>query len=286
MTTEPRDPRLSFDRVPEDYERARHQYPPEAFEWLFDYLWEGRSADVADILEIGPGTGQATESLLRHGARVEAIEIGPNLAAFLRAKYAGNDALEVVTGEFEKVELASTFDLVLAATSFHWLDPEVRLEKAHQLLRPAGVLGILSTVPIRSSEDRGFFQRNDGIYRRWGRDGPPFDPPEENDVRPPEYDELQSSGLFADVLFRRFRWDQRYTAETYAQLLRSYSDIQMMQTTQREGLISDLRDFIEQEFDGHVVRPLVICLTVGRVNPARDELFNRRTGPCVARAIR
>ena len=81
------------------------------------------------------------------------------ISQFLRTKFVGNQALDVVTGEFEKVELESeAFDLVFAATAFHWLDSAIRLYKAHSLLRPSGTLGILTTVQVRSIVDRGFFE--------------------------------------------------------------------------------------------------------------------------------
>jgi SAM-dependent methyltransferase len=38
----------------------------------------------------------------------------------------------------------SSFDLIVSATAFHWIDPEVRFSKSARLLRPGGWLVLLS----------------------------------------------------------------------------------------------------------------------------------------------
>jgi 16S rRNA (adenine1518-N6/adenine1519-N6)-dimethyltransferase len=51
------------------------------------------------VVEIGPGRGALTERLLRHAARVVAIELDPNLAAHLRLKFAAEPRLEIVEAD-------------------------------------------------------------------------------------------------------------------------------------------------------------------------------------------
>jgi hypothetical protein len=51
----PSDIRLSFDRVAASYDDIRPHYPAELFDLLFSYL-----PDRPKIVEVGPGTGQAT----------------------------------------------------------------------------------------------------------------------------------------------------------------------------------------------------------------------------------
>ncbi len=224
--------------------------------------------ETVETLEIGPGTGQATADLLRRGARVTAVEIGPNLAAFLRRKFDGDARLQVITGAFEEVDLPSgAFDLVFAATSFHWLEPTIRMQRAHDLLSPNGTLAVLQTVQIQSDTDAGYFEHTTPIYRRWGQKEDPPRLTREDQVVPAEFEEFRSSALFEDVRFWRYRWDQVYPTDSYEDLLRSYSVTQAMEPEAREGLISDLKAIINDEYGGRVVRPLVITLTVGRRSP-------------------
>lgn len=46
---------------------------------------------------------------------------------------------------FEDFEADGAFDLVVSATAFHWVDPEVKFDKTARLLRPGGWLALLAT---------------------------------------------------------------------------------------------------------------------------------------------
>ena len=59
---------------------------------------------AALVVEIGPGKGALTAHLLDRADRVIAVEIDPILVQYLRAKFRGNDRLEVVEGDILKVD--------------------------------------------------------------------------------------------------------------------------------------------------------------------------------------
>jgi SAM-dependent methyltransferase len=112
----PADPRRSFDVAADIYDEIRPTYPAALFDDLFDLL-----PPRPNILEVGPGTGQATRDLLRHGALVHAIEIGPGMAARLRANLP-SDELRVTIGDFERVHVPErSMDAVFSATAYHWV---------------------------------------------------------------------------------------------------------------------------------------------------------------------
>ena len=68
----------TFDEIAELYDRARPHYREELFDDLF------RLSEIAPktarILEVGSGTGRATEPLARRGCKVVCVELGANLA--------------------------------------------------------------------------------------------------------------------------------------------------------------------------------------------------------------
>jgi hypothetical protein len=49
------------------------------------------------------------------------------------------------------------YDLVIAATSFHWVDPKVAYVKSAAVLKPLGALAVFSNTPVRKK--KGFFAR-------------------------------------------------------------------------------------------------------------------------------
>jgi SAM-dependent methyltransferase len=248
-----------FDRIPEVYDRIRPQYPPALYDELFTRLPE-----APEVLEIGPGTGQATIELLSRGARVTAVELGPNMAAFLRRKFEGNPALSVINAGFESADLPrARFDLVLSATAFHWLDPAVRLSKPAELLGTGGIIAVIETVQVASDVDRGYFARSQTTYDKYWP-GEPESPPISEDDPPAHLREIADSLFFEDARSHYWRWDQRYSTAEYADLVRSYSNTQMLEPTTADALIADLSALIDAEFDGYVVRPLVITLVTAR----------------------
>ena len=116
--------RTTFGEDAARYHRARPTYPPQ----LFAHLSGPR------ILEIGPGTGQATLPLTGLGD-VTAVELSPELAALAREHapqaHAGRRGLRRVAAAPEP------FDLVVSATAFHWLDPSTRMARCAAASSPA-----------------------------------------------------------------------------------------------------------------------------------------------------
>jgi len=46
----------------------------------------------------------------------------------------------------------------------------------------------------------------------------------------------------------------------------SYSGTQMMPPPARQGLLDDIENFIRQEYDNQVTRPIVVTLTTARLS--------------------
>lgn len=128
----------TFNRAGAGYD-ARPGYPDAVFEILAAECGLGPGTRV---LEIGPGTGQATLPMLDRGATITAVEPGAELARLVAAR-CGDRAFEVVVGTFETADLpVEPFDLVAGGTSFHWVDPDVGIRRAAEHLRPGGWLAL------------------------------------------------------------------------------------------------------------------------------------------------
>ena len=134
--------RVLFDRVAERYEASRPGYPAHVVDFVIATAGLGAGAAV---LEIGCGTGQLTRRLASSRLRLMAIDIGPSMVAAARQRLSGADVSFEVTS-FENLAAAdASFDLVVSAAAFHWIDPEVAFSKTARLLRPGGWLALLGT---------------------------------------------------------------------------------------------------------------------------------------------
>jgi SAM-dependent methyltransferase len=261
MTKSPAaEPRRSFDGAAETYHGIRPGYPAPMFEDLFRLL-PGHPA----ILEVGPGTGQATRDLLSRGATVHAIEIGPAMAAKLR-EVLSSPALTITIGDFEEADVGEHgFDAVLSATAYHWISPKAQVDRPVSVLKPGGVIAVVDLNQVSSPDDKGFFAAAQPIYERYGvgHAGPPA--PERNAVDPPIRRALRGDPRFSNVEVRAYDWNQTYSAAGYRKLMLSYSGTQMMTPPARQRLLDDMEDLVRQQFDDQVTRPIVVTLTTATV---------------------
>ncbi len=255
--------RTTFNQDAELYERARPRYPEQLFDDLVALcgLQSG-----ADLLEIGCGTGQATVPMAKRGFRIVCVELGENLAAVARRNLAAFPEVRVVTAPFETWEAgAERFDLVYAFQSWHWLDPNLRYRKAADVLNPSGRLAITDGGhAFPEDADRFFFEIQD-VYRELGMQ--PADevwpPPLPEDV-PDMREEIEGSGLFADVQVRRHVWETTYTADEYINLLNTFSGHIAMEPDKREYLYRNVRERINARPDPRVRRHGLAILNVAR----------------------
>ena len=131
-----------FDQVAELYDASRRGYPKE----IVDFMLATAELEAgAVVLEVGCGTGQLTEQLAHCGLTVTAIDIGPAMVTAARRRL-GRSAVRFEVVSFEDFDAAdASFDLLVSATAFHWIDPEVKFAKSARLLRPGGWLALLAT---------------------------------------------------------------------------------------------------------------------------------------------
>ncbi len=222
------------------------------------------------VLELGPGTGQATVALARRGYAVVAVELGTGLAELAARRLGAFDAVEVVQAAFEDWPLpAERFDAVLAATSFHWLDPAVRVAKAADALRPGGALAVIATHHVAGGTER-FFADVQRCYEAWmPGTSRGLRLPDAADVAERDRSELEASGRFAAVQTRRYERDVSYTTSEYLDVLRTYSNHRALAPDARARLLACVGELIDARFGGRIRKHYVADLYVARaITPA------------------
>jgi len=218
------------------------------------------------VLEIGCGTGQATRPLARLGATIVAVELSAGAAAVARHNLADFPAVTVEVGAFEDwTPPAEPFDLVIAATAFHWIDPAVRCTRTADVLRPGGSLAVVHTETVLGGTDR-FFADSQDCYER-------FDPSTEPGFRqspaaeiPDDPAGLERSGRFGPPVFRRYEWSQEYTTAAYLDLLMTYSNHRALPPAARDGLLACLATQIDNNHNGRITKRYLNLLTFATVS--------------------
>ncbi|MGP0032438.1 MAG: class I SAM-dependent methyltransferase [Acidimicrobiales bacterium] len=132
--------RQSFGEIAEDYDRFRPGPPEEAVAWLI-------APQATDVLELGAGTGALTRLLVGR-ARVRAVEPDDRMRAVLAERV---PQAEVVAGRAEEIPADdASYDTVIAASSWHWVDEARALPEVARVVRPGGMFSLLWSGPDRS----------------------------------------------------------------------------------------------------------------------------------------
>ena len=253
-----------FNEVPELYDRVRPGYPDELFA---DLVAVTGLDERSSVLEVGCGTGQATRSLAALRCSVTAVEPGADLAAFARQRLVGFGNVEVEQSTFERWDdRGRRFDLVVAASSWHWVDPSIGWRRAHDVLRPGGWMAQLGHVVVHRPGEPEMYAETADLHERFAPGDPGWGhPPLEDDVRGAAEVE-DAGGLFGPTIVRWHPTVQWFDGEGFADLLRSTSLYRRLDPGVREPLLDAIAERIRTRMGDRAPRRY---LSVLRLRPRR-----------------
>jgi len=246
--------RSTFNKSAEWYDRIRPAYPETLID---DVISLSAIPQGGQILEIGCGTGKATEMFASRGYAICGLDIGIDLASIAARKFRDSANIQIEVSSFEEWNFGGRlFDLVIAATSFHWIDPEIAYVKSAAVLKPNGSLAVFWNTHIR--QDEGFFLRVQDIYRAYA-------PSMMSAAAKNLYDcESADTALFGDPVVRSYKWAVEYSAKEYIDLLGTYSDHISLTAVERSNLFSGIEDLIDREYGGRVLKHYETVLRLRR----------------------
>lgn len=255
--------RRFFGADPETYDAARPGHAEEVYDILRDRcgLRHGSS-----VLEIGPGTGQATRRLLALGAGpLVVLEPDPALAAYVRAALGDRVEVRATTLEEARLEPAG-YDVAAAASSFHWVEQDVGLEKLWEALRPGGWVALWWTSFGDETRPDPFRLALDPLFEHvpHGPSGPPSEgrPSFARDA------ELRLAALanagFEERRHDELSWSRTWGTDGIRGLYSTFSPLSALERDRREELLDSVARIAETRFGGRVELPLVTSLYTAR----------------------
>ena len=198
--------RRIFDTIPDEFDRFRPRYSDELFSFLTETVNIGPESTV---LEIGPGTGQATEPVLKTGCQYHAIELGGNLYRKMLDKYGALPNFNIVNDDFITHDFGDMkFDMIYSAATIQWIPQDIAFSKTYELLRPGGTLAMMLTVSEYRSENEPLFEEIQALYDKYYKPEIPYTHGKFGYTSAPEYG-------FLDVEKYEFKGKRVFTADEY-----------------------------------------------------------------------
>jgi SAM-dependent methyltransferase len=251
--------RATFTENAELYDRIRPTCPSALFADLATLAGLGPQSRV---LEIGPGTGQATVPLAQLGCSILAVELGAEMAAVARKNLSSFPKVEVVVSMFEEWPLPEQkFDLVVSSNAFHWIDENLRTSKAADALRGGGALAIISIHHIRSGTV-AFFDEVQLLYEEHGlAPARSLSLPTAQSI-PQDGEDFEREKRFGKVEFRRYEWEEKYSTSEYIDLLSTHSNHHILAPEAKETFLKKVAELIDTNYQGHVTKGYLAQLAI------------------------
>ena len=236
------DYRKVFDTIPEQFDRWRPRYSAELFSDLIGYagIQPGKR-----VLEIGPGTGQATGPILETGCDYQAVELGEHLYAKMKEKYSRYPNFHIVNDDFVTCDLGkASFDMVYSAATIQWIPEETAFRKTFDLLKPGGTLAMMLTQADYRTPDAELYSRIQKVYDAYFR-------PEK------AYHDMKKTFLYAnaprygfvDFEKREYHGKRVFTADEYVAYCGTHSDHIVVPEPYRTPFFRGLREAVLEAGD-------------------------------------
>ena len=234
----------SFDAIAGTYNSTRPGYPSAIYKLASKV---GILGSDSKILEIGAGNGVATQELAEHiNCHVDAIEPGQSFRELLRSRFEGNPNVSIFNCTFEDYTSKTTYDAIFAATSFHWIDPNIKFRKSSNLLSKSGILVIYWN--CYSLENRTL---NDKIQFTYLKHFPNrvysssvYDIQEEKIIC--RQREIEDCKIFRMVESTRYMITIVFTVDKYIDLLRTFSENAVLDKSISEPFYEDISNCLRR----------------------------------------
>jgi SAM-dependent methyltransferase len=209
------------------------------------------------VVDLGAGTGKLTETLVRLGVEVTAVEPDPGMLGELRREL---PSVRSLAGSAEDIPLPDgSADAVLAGQALHWFDLDRAMPEMARVLVPGGVLAALwnvddDRVPWVAELAKISKHTSSVTLTRW-RDG----------AGQARQDRLAAagSGLFGAGQTAEFENGQRRTAESLLATIATHSRLLVMAEPDRTALLTQISEFLRTRPEtsaGEFILPLVTAV--------------------------
>ena len=225
--------RKVFDTIPEEFDKYRPRYCNQLFEELIDHA---KIDNDKSVLEIGPGTGQATDPILNTGCDYLAIELGEHLAEKMKSKYGARSNFHIINDDFITYNFKDQkFDLIYSAATIQWIPEETAFSKTFDLLKPGGTLAMMLTKGDYKTPNETLYNEIQTVYSKYFKPETPYTHGSFKYTNAPNYG-------FTDFEKREYYGKREFTADEYVAFSGTHCDHIVIPEPYKTKLFDGLRE--------------------------------------------
>lgn len=227
--------RKVFDTIAEQFDKYRPRYSAELFADLIEYagIEPGKT-----VLELGPGTGQATDPILNTGCDYLAIELGEHLSAMMKRKYCEYPNFNLVNGDFITYDFGSRkFDMIYSAATIQWIPEEIAFSKTFELLKPGGTLVMMLIRGDYKTPNEELFNKIQQVYSDY------FKPETEYKHGVFGYANAPNYG-YVEFEKREYNGKREFTADAYLAYIGTHSDHIVIPERYKSKLFNGIKEAV------------------------------------------
>lgn len=227
--------RKVFDTIPEQFDKYRPKYCGELFRDLIGYAEIGAGKTV---LEIGPGTGQATEPILNTGCEYQAIELGENLTAMMKRKYGMRPNFHIVNDDFITHDFSGQrYDMIYSAATIQWIPEDIAFSKTFALLKAGGTLAMMLARGDYRTPNEELYNRIQQVYSLY------FKPEIEYTHGKFQYDNAPRYG-YEKFEKREYTGRREFTADEFVAFSGTHCDHMVIPEPDKSRFFNGLREAV------------------------------------------
>lgn len=246
--------RKVFDAIPEQFDRWRPRYCNQLFSDIIAYSQIGPSKKA---LEIGPGTGQATEPILKTGCQYLGIELGEHLADYARNKYSDYANLHIVNADFETYDFGNeVFDFIYSAATIQWIPEKIGFTKVNRLLKSGGTFAMMMTQTDEKTSNEALYSRIQRVYDKYFH-------PEIEYTCALNYGNIVNYG-FIDFECRTFPMQRILSSDEYVSYIGTHCTHIALKEPDRSYFYSGIRDAINEAGNKIILNDRIILYLAKR----------------------
>lgn len=250
-----------YSAVQQAYNRVRPRYPQGLVERAIELA---QLPNHASILEVGCGPGTVTTSFAQLGFSMVCLEPSPDAYQLARQNCEPYPNVEVINTTFEEWALElGRFNAILAATSFHWVSPEVGYPKAASALQDNGSLILLWNMTLQPPYQ--VYQVLDEVYQTHAPSLAGYETQEKQQESLKKLEQMiLNSGQFQNIASEQIPCQVTYSIDDYLALLGTYSPYIGLEPQQQQGLFQALRRELESTCGQEISLSYLCAFQLGR----------------------